>query len=328
MGMHDCILPFQQRLLDQIDMSLEEIEGGGNSQGILLIGASGTGKSHALELVVNRYGAVRMEGYQRINACCRVAAATKADAATTATSVLAQLGKPNAAKSSLDALERSMMAALRAHKVRLLIFEEFHNALLSGAPLLRGQTARLLKNTWNQNPLESADGWAIPNQQRGDYRLAIIVSGTDELREPFKKDKELASRFGCVIETDQLAFKPAESFRDFRRVLRSLAERFNLASRLDANNDDLAARFLAACQAHLRILEKLLQRIATLSRRHPGQEITMDLLANAYDQVAEKAHPRGNPFRWTADEVASYVTREQARSQSKSFTKRSLSEAN
>lgn len=328
MGTHDCILPFQQRLLDQIDMSLEEIEAGGNSQGILLIGGSGTGKSHALELVVSRYGTVRMEGYQRINACCRVAAATKADAATTATSVLAQLGKPNAAKTSLDALERSMMAALRAHKVQILMFEEFHNALLSGAPLLRGQTARLLKNTWNQNPLETPDGWAIPDHRRGDYRLAIIVSGTDELREPFKKDKELASRFSCVIETDQLGFEPRESFRDFRLVFRSLAERFALASRLDANDDDLVARFLVACEAHLRILESLLQRIATLSRRHPGQEMTMDLLASAHDQVAGESHPRGNPFRWTAEEVVSHVLREQARSQARSSTKGRLSKAN
>ena len=41
MGMYDYLLPFQQHLLDQVDMALEEIQGGGTSQGILLIGASG-----------------------------------------------------------------------------------------------------------------------------------------------------------------------------------------------------------------------------------------------------------------------------------------------
>lgn len=90
-----------------------------------------------------------------------------------------------------------MHAAMRAHKVLILIFEEFHNALLSNSPLFRGQTARMLKNIWNQAPLESAGGWAIPDIHRGDYRLLIIVSGTNELRKPFDTDKELGSRLAA-----------------------------------------------------------------------------------------------------------------------------------
>lgn len=41
MAIYDYKLPFQQRLLDEIDMALEEIRAGGNSRGILLMGASG-----------------------------------------------------------------------------------------------------------------------------------------------------------------------------------------------------------------------------------------------------------------------------------------------
>ncbi|ODS68317.1 MAG: hypothetical protein ABS38_06895 [Acidovorax sp. SCN 68-22] len=315
MGIYDYKLPFQQRLLDEVDMALEEIRAGGNSHGILLMGASGTGKSHALDLVVGRFGAESQEGYQRIKTCCRVSSAAKADAPSIAAGVLAQLGKPVSTSSGttkLSELELSMHAAMRAHKVLILILEEFHNALLSNSPLFRGQTARMLKNIWNQAPLESAGGWAIPDTHRGDYRLLIIVSGTDELRKPFDTDKELGSRFSCVIETEQPRFFPPESLREFRLVLQSLAERYGLADHLDANNDDVASRLLIACGAHYRKLEKLLQRIATLSRRHPEQNLSLEMLATAYDQVGDNGHLIGNPFRWSSEEVTAYVKRAMA----------------
>ncbi len=312
MGIYDYKLPFQQRLLDEVDMALEEIWAGGNSHGILLMGASGTGKSHALDLVVGRFGAESQEGYQRIKTCCRVSSAAKADATSIAAGVLAQLGKPvstSSGSTKLSELELSMHAAMRAHKVQILILEEFHNALLSNSPLFRGQTARMLKNIWNQAPLESAGGWAIPDTHRGDYRLLIIVSGTDELRKPFDTDKELGSRFSCVIETEQPRFFPSESLREFRLVFQSLAERYGLADRLDANDDDVASRFLIACGAHYRKLEKLLQRIATLCRRHPEQNLSLEMPASAYDQVGDNGHLIGNPFRWTSEEVTAYVMR-------------------
>lgn len=324
MGLYDYKMPFQQRLLDEVEMALDEIRAGGNSHGILLMGASGTGKSHALDLVVGRYGAQRQEGYQRITTCCRVSSAAKADAPSTAAGVLAQLGKPvstSSGSTKLSELELSMHAAMRAHKVLILILEEFHNALLSNSPLFRGQTARMLKNIWNQAPLESADGWAIPDTLRGDYRLLIIVSGTDALRNPFDADKELGSRFSCVIETEQPRFFPLESFKEFRLVFKSLAERYGLADSLDANDDDVVARFLIACGAHYRKLEKLLQRIATLSRRHPEQNLSLEILATAYDQVGDNSHLTGNPFRWTSEEVTAYVMRAMAMPKITALTK-------
>lgn len=79
-------------------------------------------------------------------------------------------------------------------------------------------------------------------------------------------------------------------------MLQSLAKRYGLADRLDANNDDVASRFLIACGAHYRKLEKLLQRIATLSRRHPEQNLSLEMLATAYNQVGDNGHLIGNPF--------------------------------
>lgn len=321
MSENDFLLPFQQRLLEQIDLALEEVNAGGNSQGILLIGASGTGKSHGLDMAANLYERPQRDGYQRITPLIRVSASTKADAYTTAAGVLRQLGKPmppTRGSASLLTLELSMQEALLAHRVRILMLEEFHNALL-GSKQLRGQTARLLKNLWNQSPQEVANDWAVPNTLRGDQRLVIVISGTNELREVFETDKELGSRFSCMVEAKSLAFFPVESLQDFRHVFRSMAKRFALS--LDANDDVIVPRFLAACEGHLRLLEKLMQRTATLSRREGGQKITLGLLARAFDTMGGAPHPLGNPFGWTDDVLAAHIVRSQALSKVKPATK-------
>lgn len=266
----DFLLPFQERLLEQVETALGEIAAGGNSQGIQLIGASGSGKTHGLDALADRYPpTIGIDGKQRITPCCRVAMAAQADAVATAASVLHQLGKPprGGAKPNLKLLEPDVHRGLLAHRVRILVFEEFHNALLASTPQLRGQMARFLKNLWNLHPEDSPLRWSTPEPERGDHRLVVIVSGTDELVKVFEKDAELASRFGCVVKAEQVAFFPPESFDNFRNVYSSLAARFGLSDRLSPEDYSMVARCMLACGPHLRKLEKLLQRMATLVRR-------------------------------------------------------------
>jgi TniB protein len=304
MRIYDYLLPFQQDLIDQVGTALDEIQAGGNSQGILLIGASGSGKTHGLDQVASRYPPT-VDDYQMIMPCCRLSVPAKADAKAVCAGVRRQLGKPmtQATRADLDSLELDMFAALRAQRNRILIFEEFHNALLSGSPQLRGQTARLLKNVWNIPPQGSPLGWAVPQAERGDHRLVIIVSGTEELRKVFEQDAELASRFGCIIEAKQVGFYPLESLIEFRSVLRSLAERFGLADCVDANDDPIALGCLFACGPHLRKLEKLLERLATLKRRDKAQHTLLELLAMAFAQVGGNPGPSGNPFKWPKEDL-------------------------
>ena len=305
------LLPFQQQLIHQVEMGLAEIEAGGNSVGILLIGPSGSGKTHALDQIAVRHPPSYV-GFQPLSPCCRIAVTSQADASATAASVLRQLGKPlpgGLSRVSLKHLEPDMWAALKARHVSMLFFEEFHNALLAGSPQLRGQLARFLKNIWNQHPVSSSHRWASPDAERGDFRLLILISGTDELLAVFERDEELASRFSCVIRAEKVGFSTNESFRDFRYVFRSLSERFGVAHLFNPNDNDIAARCLFACDSHLRRLEKLLQRAATLSKRR-GEMPALELLADSFDEVGGLSNFT-NPFRWPMDELAAQIRRAQ-----------------
>jgi hypothetical protein len=286
----EYLLPFQNRLVEQALLALDEVDAGKNSRGILLVGASGAGKTHSLDVlserIAIRYPADAAKPFQPTSPVCRVSADAKADAASTASELLGKLGKTTRVRQSMSQLESDLLAALVARQVRLLLFEEFHNTMLAGSPQLRGQTSRLLKNIWNMSPPQSSASWAKPQPGRGDKRLVILVSGTEDLLQVFEKDKELGSRFSTVIRAAPLDFAPPGSFRDFRAVVQRMAESEGLADCIDVNDDNLAARMLLASNGHLRLIATVFERAATLRRRDGSTKTPFpDLLVKAFEQV-------------------------------------------
>lgn len=308
------LLPFQHHLIAQVNTALDEVNAGKNSHGLLLVGASGTGKTFSLDTLCEQVGERLTPStpiqYQPISPICRTSATTKADASTTAGELLRILGKPvkGSSRTGIIQLESDLLAALVARQVKMLVFEEFNNAMLSGSPQLRGQTARLLKNIWNMRPAESSQSWAKPAPGRGDARLVIVVSGTEELLKVFEKDKELGSRFSTIIHAHTLDFSPPESFKAFRSVLHQMAELEALTDQLDVNDDAMAARMLLACNSHLRLLEKLLQRTGTLRRRSEHRNVSMnEILTKAYEEVG--GVETDNPFLFDGNQLAQRVSR-------------------
>lgn len=297
------LLPFQRRLIETVDISLDELKEGGNSQGILLVGPSGSGKTHGLDELASRFPD-KLDGVQRIQHCCRITVSAQADAVATVVAVLAALGKPVQRKGrmNLRTLELDMRAAIRARGVMILIFEEFHNALLAGSAALRGQIARLLKNLWNMPPDDSAQGWANSENTPAEARLVIVLSGTEELLPVFERDAELSSRFPQHIMAPRLQFSPPESFKEFRRVLRELVARFGLDDIVLYDDNPVVARSLLACESHLRLLEQLLRRAGTLRRQGHPHASALELLAAAQENLSG-CSPSENLFRVTEDEI-------------------------
>jgi len=309
---HEFLLRYQQDLLSRLSIALEEVSQGSNSQGILLLGGSGVGKTHILDVASSGFRSGKV-GYQRHVPCCRVAADLKASAATICCSILERLGIPLSVsiKMKPNALEAEVFDAIVACQVRLLILEELHNGILATSPQMRGQLSRFLKNLWNLSPTNSPHTWAHPDRERGDYRLVILASGTQELRAAFDKkgEEELRSRFSCRVEAMKLSFEPPESFREFRGVLDAMIRRAGLGETISAADNEVASRALIACDGHLRILELLLQRSATLLRKAVEQPPPLDLLARAFDEVGGGDCPQSNAFRWSTAEVAAYIKR-------------------
>ncbi len=309
------LLPFQRELLDEVDLALEEVAAGATSKGILLIGESGAGKTKALDILNDHvqllpYAASDISPYQQLTAVCRLTSRSKAGAISIAKGILAKLGKPiqTGARIPLDELESDAIAALKARKVRLLVFEEFHNTLLAGSRQLRGQSARLLKNIWNMEPEHSSANWVRPDASEGE-RLVIVVSGTAELLPVFEKEAELSSRFFTLVTAPRIKLYPPEDFQQFRQVARSMCRDYGLdEALLDVAKDHaMAARLYFATDGHLRRLDSLLLRFRTLRNR--GQNLSaIETLGRALSKgLSNPVGIERNPFLWTEEELKSRV---------------------
>lgn len=301
-------LPFQQELIDQVQKALLEIDAGGSSKGIVLVGPSGTGKTTAIDLIASLY-APYVDGVQRCVPCCRITAAAQVKADFLGRSLLQQLGRPLQSTSKLHggALEAAVHDALTACRVRIVVFEEMNNALLSGSPQLRGQVSRFLKNLWNQHRLDDPSLWSRAQPERQDKRLVIIVSGTDDVRPAFDRDAELSSRYSCRINTAQLWFHPPEFMRHFRSVFITLVARFGLTHRLGSPDAELLSRCMFACDSHLRRLEALLCRASTLQSMRGSDSEPLELLARSFEEVLQGDVSHDNPFRWSRELVKQRV---------------------
>lgn len=304
------LLPFQAELIERVELALEEINAGGNSQGILLIGDTGTGKTTGYDEIAKRYPP-RVEGVQIITPCVRVALPTKADVPAIIKRSMVQLRKPIASSRVLkvDQLEHQFHNAARTQGVRIFMLEEFHNILLVGEPRMRGQGAEFLKNAWNMHPDTTSLDWALPGAGEGKYRLLIVVSGTPELIKVFPPNSELGSRFSTVVPAPRLGLFPLESRRQFQTVFTRLCERFGIRQSVNINDWDLVTRCYLLTDGHLRGLEKLVERAASLIRKAVDGAAIVPVFARAAPQVSTKTIQGKNPFDLTALELADVVKR-------------------
>ena len=161
--------------------------------------------------------------------------------------------------------------------------------------------------TKNMAPEDSSLGWSKPAPGRDDWRVIIVVSGTEELLPVFDKDAELSSRFSTIVRAQQLGFTPPAAFKEFRGVLKHMVAHEELTGWLVANDNDLAARIMLACNGHLRLLEKLLQRTATLwTKAGKNRDLPpLALLAQAFPAINSSGAT--NPFELAPEELQNRV---------------------
>jgi len=218
---------------------------------------------------------------------------------------MAQMNKPNAKNVSFNAL----LDAIIARQVKLVIFEELHNALLKGDAKFRGAINKFFKNLWNMPPINSVDNWASPDRNRNDHRLVILLTGTHEVLPVLNIDDELDSRCSVEIVCEYTGFFPLERFAAFRKVFRELASRFEVDDLLLAGDKAVVSRCLISTGGHLRRLEGLIERASTLRRRLGKEVSALDLMARAASQFSYSG-TRSNAFELDDAELEQYVHRE------------------
>jgi len=303
------LLPFQVELIEKVELALEEIKASGKSQGILLLGETGTGKTTASDEIARRYPS-RIDGVQLVTSVVRIALSTGADVLGTMKKAMEQLRKPvTEPRIKIRELEPQLYKAIRAHMVLIFILEEFHNILLLGETRMRGAAGDFLKNLWNMHPDESSQAWVTHGATEGRYQLLIIVSGTPDLIKVFPPNSELGSRYGTRVDAPKMRLFPPESLRLFRRIFALHCKRFGIRHLVNVNDSDLVTRCFLVTDGHLRDLEHLVQRTASYVRRAGDGAAIFAAFARAARDVTTKTILGKNPFDLTPVELADVVKR-------------------
>lgn len=283
------LLPHQAELIRQVDLAFAEVATTKSSRGILLIGPSGSGKTFLLELLERRRPSVKAAGQRKVPVCV-VTLGSTSDPTSIMRRILSVLGKPESVTAGIKVadLEWQVLDAMDACGVEILVLEEFHNALLKTDAKLRGQANRLLKNLWNAD-------------KRG--KRVILISGTDEIIPVFDGDDELNSRFGCRVHATSLWFDANGRSPHFRTIADVIVNRHGVQHLIDTKDKLTLARLLCACRGHLRRLDELCARVATLSRERSEPANGVDVWAVAYSQVVARSLESGNPFSMPEEDL-------------------------
>ncbi|MCV2361816.1 TniB family NTP-binding protein, partial [Paucibacter sp. TC2R-5] len=135
--------PFQSLLISHVATALEEVRAGGSSQGILLIGGSGTGKTHAFDLIAGSFERKLLDG-QMLTPCVRIEMPLNPTPKNIVIAALKPLGGVYTSGGH-STPETQLRDAFDCHQVKVVLLEEFHNALLSGTTAVRNQVLKFVK---------------------------------------------------------------------------------------------------------------------------------------------------------------------------------------
>jgi energy-coupling factor transporter ATP-binding protein EcfA2 len=309
--MTDYLRPYQARFIEQVALALDEVHLTGHSRGIVLIGESGVGKTYLFDKLAQIY-APRSEGSRHIVPSFRLSVGSKANADSHVRTILAQLRRP-AWNLKGDRLWDTLRQAVLGTEAYVGLLEEFHNGILKATPAVSKQNSEFLKDVWNLHDPNNPRTWASPLTGEKPRGVLLVISGTPALEAPLFSDSELGSRFNIVIRAERPSLFPESAQQDFQSLVKALRDRFGLPKDISPNDAELLARLFFATSAHLRLLQALFVRTASLLRRKTSLT-TRGALAEAYAQVIPPS-PDGepNPFKLSAAELAERVNRERIR---------------
>ena len=293
-----AIIPFQQDLLDRVELALEEVRNGGNSVGIALVGPSGSGKTHAFDLIAERYPASGGGRKRRIPLTRSNIGSVRGQVGM-ARLILQMHGVSADLIKRIPDPETAANDSIAIVNNEIFLLEEMGDGLTRGERKFRAGVASGLKWLWNASPADSKD-WT---RRRGttDVRgRVIVVSGTSELEVELHRNPELDNRFEIVSATYVDLLKSPELFRD---VALDIGRRCGLpANMLSERNGRFFVALFLATAADLRKVEKVSMRATLLHRRHPTRTLP-ELLNEAFRQTQSDALIAQGIFDLSVDEL-------------------------
>jgi hypothetical protein len=274
------VIPHQwtKEIIDEINELREGGYTSSHAEGLILRGPSGVGKSVLIQRYAEANPASETEdGWVR--PVVLVEAPGKGQQKPLAEALLTQLGDPKPARGTETSMMERAKHFIREQKTELIIIDEVQDAM-RGNMYDAGNFFKRILN-WGLCPL--------------------LLVGLPHAIDLLKANEQLRRRCRPDIEMKPFDWFEPDQKRVFRQILKTFEGMLPQGIKSCGLSDiPIAERFNYGTWGTIGRLTPLLREVERLAKRDPKKQITMDLLAEAYEsfQRQEPDHERRrNPFR-------------------------------
>lgn len=275
------IYPRLERLMDKMEHCLHYSKIAAEPECMFIGGPAGAGKTTLQNHFLQKYPrAFNNEGAVVPVLCARVP--NKATDKNLVTELLARLGDPEASRGSSYNQTARLRMFMKDCEVLLVLLDESQHFVDKDSKKVLKTVSDWLKNLID----ETEKPMILIGMPYADQILD--ATGNEQLQRRFAV-RERLDPFGWVTDEQQ---------KDFRAFLKAVDNQLPLMEASHLSDPITAFRFYCATNGVIGKVMKIVRRATELALEQTEERLTMDLLAEAYDDRLRANYPdRVNPFR-------------------------------
>lgn len=230
--------------------------------GLLITGATGTGKSCALQYYLEHFPVNDGDMGQEIPVLY-VQTPSAPTVKSLAEAILSALGDPASFKGTSEEKTRRIYKFFKACEVELLLIDEFqHFAEVNR----RGSTRDV--TDWLKNLLNVT-------------RVGVVLSGLPACEQTLAYNAQLARRFSARHEMLAFSYRSSARQLEFRGVLQSLQSALPIDT-ISLHADAFARRMFVASYGLIDYIVKILEEACDIARRTGATILTLPIFSQAF----------------------------------------------
>lgn len=200
--------------------------------------------------------------------------------------LLKKIGDPIYDKGTQIDMTHRLYKLVKECKVELIIIDEFQH-------LIDRETEGILMNSAN---------WIKDLTIK--TKLPVVLIGMPSSDRILRANSQLRGRFSTSETLEPFGWLTKEQQQEFKKFLKLVEGKLPLKEKSHLYSDDMSFVLFCACNGLLRPLMKILRRATQMALEAGLEKLTMDLLAQAYDEeIADMDPINGNPFRTERKEL-------------------------
>jgi type II secretory pathway predicted ATPase ExeA len=250
------------------------------AEGLIVQGDTGAGKTTIIKLYTRDHPrSLTDEG--SIVPVLRASVPVPATCKSLATTLLTAIGDPAAGKGTQLSQTLRLKRFFEACKVELLILDEFQH----------------FQDRDSRKVLKTVSDWLklLMDQTHVPIVLVGLPYSHTILDEP--GNEQLQRRFATRIELEPFGYETSKERQDFRRFLNAIDDKLPLTEKSNLADPGTALCIYEATEGVVAHVMKLIRRATVIALESGKEELTLSILALAYEQRLAANRPcKANPF--------------------------------